>query len=68
MEWLSIVTLICLQVAPGAGVPLAKCEAHYTACVERLASLPGAAEKGLDHEKVASALYQVPKSRIDLCK
>lgn len=68
MEWLATITLICLQVAPGAKVPVERCESHYKACVERLASLPGAKEKGLDSEKIANALYLEPLSRNDLCK
>jgi hypothetical protein len=65
---LGIITLICLQIAPGAKVPIEKCEAYYTACVQELANLPGAKEKGLTEEKIASALYHHPKSRNDLCK
>ena len=68
MDWLATITLICLQVAIPAKVPIEKCEAFYTDCVNRYASLPEAKQKGLDHEKIASALYQVPKSRITLCK
>ena len=68
MEWLSFVTLICLQIAPGAKVPIEKCEAHYRACVEDLAKQPKAKSKGYTHEVIASSLYEVPQSRIELCK
>lgn len=68
MEWMSIVTLICLQIAPGAKVPIEKCEAHYRSCVDDLAKKPQAKSKGYTHEVIASSLYQVPESRNTLCK
>lgn len=68
MEFMTFVTMICLQVAPGAKVSMDNCEAHYKACVEDLASNPQAKLKGLTHLKIAEALYEVPKSRINLCK
>jgi hypothetical protein len=68
MEWLTFVTMICLQVAPGAKVSIEKCESIYASCVEDLAKLPEAKSKGLTHLKIATALYEVPSSRIKLCK
>lgn len=68
MEWLTLVTAICLQIAPSAKVKMETCETHYKSCVEQLASQPGAKEKGLTEDKIASALYEIPSSRITLCK
>lgn len=68
MEWMSFVTLICLQVAPGAKVSIEKCESIYSACVEDLAKKAKDNSKTLTHQDIASALYQVPESRIQLCK
>lgn len=68
MEWMGFVTLICLQIAPGAKVSMEKCEAYYQSCVEDLAKKPQAKSKGHTHEVIASALYQVPESRNTLCK
>lgn len=68
MEWLTFVTMICLQVAPGAKVSIEKCEAHYSACVEDLAKTAKENSKVLTHSDIASALYNVPASRITLCK
>lgn len=68
MEWMTFVTMICLQVAPGAKVSIESCERHYQACVDNLASKPEAKSKELTHLKIAEALYQVPASRNTLCK
>lgn len=68
MEWLTFVTMICLQVAPGAKVSMDTCETHYRTCVEDLATNPQAKSKDLTHLKIAQALYEVPSSRITLCK
>lgn len=68
MEWMSFVTLICLQIAPGAKVPIEKCESIYKSCVEQLAENPQVKSKGYTHEVIAKSLYQVPESRNTLCK
>ena len=68
MEWMGFVTLICLQIAPGAKVSVEKCEAHYSSCVEDLAKKAKENSKDLTHSDIASALYQVPESRNTLCK
>lgn len=68
MEWLSIITLICLQIAPGAKVSIEKCESFYSACVEDLAKTAKVNSSKLTHSDIASALYQVPESRNTLCK
>lgn len=68
MEWMSFITLICVQLAPGSGVPIPKCEAFYSNCVEDLAKIPEAKSKGYTHEVIAKSLYQVPSSRNTLCK
>ena len=68
MEWMSFITLICVQLSPGSGVPIPKCEAFYSSCVEDLAKTPKAISKGFTHEVIAKSLYLVPESRITLCK
>lgn len=68
MDVLSFVTLICIQIASPAGVAIEKCEKHYLTCIERLANMPGAAEKGIDQIKIAQILYNDPLSRNKLCK
>ena len=60
MEWLAMISLICVTAAPKANVSVKGCEAYYKACIERAVQVPDTKATEI---MIATVFYDDPSTR-----